>query len=296
MTYLHFTKMHGIGNDFIVIDCINQNFKMTTKIAKSIADRHFGIGADQILLIEKTSLPNANFKYRIFNSDGNEVENCGNGARCFVKFVHQKKLSNENPIIAEIKNGLISLNENSDGSVTVNMGKPSFDHQSLPFNTDNLTYNTKSLEKIWEIKTENNGIVLLSVLSISNPHAVIEIDNINTDLVSIIGPIIESHNRFPNKVNVGFMQIKDSHHILLRVYERGAGETLACGTGACAAVVSGIRRGLLQSPVHVQTKGGTISIDWNGSDIKMTGPASFVFDGKIKLDEILKESIDTKLL
>ncbi|WBF65485.1 MAG: diaminopimelate epimerase [Candidatus Kinetoplastibacterium crithidii] len=296
MTYLNFTKMHGIGNDFIVIDCINQNFKMTTAIAKSIADRHFGIGADQILLIEETDLPNAHFKYRIFNSDGHEVENCGNGARCFVKFIHQKKLSDKNPIIAEIKNGLISLHENSDGSVTVNMGKPSFEHQNLPFNTDNLNCTTKSLEKIWEIKTENNGIVLLSVLSISNPHAIIEVDNINTDLVSIIGPVIESHNRFPNKVNVGFMQIKDPHNILLRVYERGAGETLSCGTGACAAVVSGIRRGLLQSPVNVKTKGGSISINWDGGDIRMTGPANFVFDGKIKLDELLNESVDTTLL
>ncbi|AFZ82959.1 hypothetical protein CKCE_0536 [Candidatus Kinetoplastibacterium crithidii (ex Angomonas deanei ATCC 30255)] len=176
------------------------------------------------------------------------------------------------------------------------MGKPSFEYKSLPFNTDNLTYTTKSLEKIWAIETENNGIVLLSVLSISNPHAVIEVDNINTDLVSIIGPVIESHNRFPNKVNVGFMQIKDSNHILLRVYERGAGETLACGTGACAAVVSGIRRGLLHSPVNVQTKGGSISINWDGGDIKMTGPASFVFDGKIELDKLLRESVATTLL
>ncbi|AGF47230.1 diaminopimelate epimerase [Candidatus Kinetoplastibacterium desouzaii TCC079E] len=285
---LNFTKMHGVGNDFIVINCINQNFILTAEIAKALANRNFGIGADQILLVENSINPEADFRYRIFNSTGEEVENCGNGARCFVKFVHKYNLSNKNPIKAEITSGIITLNENNDGSVTVDMGKPSFDPESLPFNTESLEFRKQSLETLWQLKTEKNKTLLLSVLSISNPHAIIVIDDINTNEVSLIGPEIESHPRFIKKVNVSFMQIKDQHSILLRVYERGAGETLACGTGACASVVSGIRRGLLQSPVLVHTKGGVLSIDWDGKSIKMTGPASFVFDGQISINNLMQ--------
>ncbi|AGF48653.1 diaminopimelate epimerase [Candidatus Kinetoplastibacterium oncopeltii TCC290E] len=285
---LNFTKMHGIGNDFIVINGIEQPVVMTTELAKAMADRNFGIGADQILLVEKTNNKNADFRYRIFNANGSEVEHCGNGARCFVRFIHKHKLSNKNPIIAEIsKNILISLYENNDNSVIVNMGSPDLSLKSIPFNNSGLQSKIQSQEILWELELDSDTNIYFSVLSIPNPHAVICVEKLDDDFVKKVGPFLESNERFSQGINVGFMQIIDRKNISIRVYERGSGETLSCGTGACAAVVSGIRRGLLDSPVQVHTRGGTLLIFWDGENVQMQGSAEFVFDGTIDIMKII---------
>ncbi|CAB3900151.1 Diaminopimelate epimerase [Achromobacter insuavis] len=287
----NFTKMHGAGNDFVVLDGVRQAIEMTPERARALGDRHFGIGADQILLVECATRPDADFRYRIFNSDGSEVEHCGNGARCFVRFVHEQGLSDRNPLRAEIATGILVLDEGDDEQVTVDMGSTRFDPAALPFDTSGLASRTEGQDTLWELELDvPAGLprsVALSAVAISNPHAVQVVDNVDTAPVAVVGPLIENHPRFARRVNAGFMQIVDRHNIRLRVHERGAGETLACGTGACAAVAAGIRRSLLDSPVRVQTRGGVLTIAWNGDQLRMTGPAESVFTGQVDIDKLV---------
>ncbi|HBI82879.1 MAG TPA: diaminopimelate epimerase [Alcaligenaceae bacterium] len=282
----NFTKMHGAGNDFVVLDGVRAAIEMTPERARAIAHRHFGIGCDQILLVDTPSHPEADFRYRIFNADGSEVEHCGNGARCFVKFVHEQKLSARNPLRAEIATGLITLEAKQNGEVEVEMGQTRFDPEALPFDPDGLETRSLNNDTLYGLPI-GEQTVWLSLVAISNPHAVQVVDDVDLAPVATIGPAIESHPRFARRVNAGFMQIIDRHTIHLRVYERGAGETLACGTGACAAVAAGIRRGLLDSPVRVRTHGGWLSIAWDGKALRMTGPAVTVFSGSIDIDKLL---------
>lgn len=284
-----FSKMHGAGNDFVVLDGVRQSIDMTPERARALAHRQFGIGADQILLVEAPNHPQADFKYRIFNADGSEVEHCGNGARCFVRFVHEQKLSSRNPLKAEIATGLIVLEEAEDATVTVSMGQTRFDPEAVAFDTTNLTSVPDHDDTLWSLPLDNGDTVQVSLVAISNPHAVQIVDDVSTAPVSLQGPLIESHPRFAHRVNAGFMQIVDTHTINLRVYERGAGETLACGTGACAAVVAGIRRARLQSPVTVRTRGGNLLIAWDGSQITMRGPAVTVFSSEINIDRLVAQ-------
>jgi diaminopimelate epimerase len=274
---LKFTKMHGAGNDFVVIDGIRQSPALTPEKLRLIADRHFGIGCDQILLVEKSQRHDADFRYRIFNADGGEVEQCGNGARCFVRFVHEKKLTTKKEIVVETKSCLISPKLEDDGRVTVNMGAPVFEAARIPFVSDS--------DEITQTLDVEGLAVQISAVSMGNPHAVQVVTDVDAAPVLQQGPLIENHMRFPKRVNAGFMQVLDRAHIKLRVYERGAGETLSCGTGACAAVVTGIRRGLLDDSVHVATRGGALTITWNGgtNPVLMTGPAITVFEGEINL-------------
>ena len=287
----NFTKMHGAGNDFVVLDGVRQAIEMTPERARALLGRHFGIGADQILLVERATRPDADFRYRIFNSDGSEVEHCGNGARCFVRFVHEQGLSDRNPLRAEIATGILVLDEGDDEQVTVEMGSTRFDPAALPFDTAGLTSRTEGQDTLWELELDVPAdlprSVALSAVAISNPHAVQVVDNVDTAPVAVVGPLIEDHPRFARRVNAGFMQIVDRNNIRLRVHERGAGETLACGTGACAAVAAGIRRGLLDSPVRVQTRGGVLTIAWNGDQLRMTGPAESVFTGQVDIDKLV---------
>ncbi|GAB5605210.1 diaminopimelate epimerase [Sideroxyarcus sp. TK5] len=274
---LKFTKMHGAGNDFVVLDGIRQSLALTPEKLRFIADRHFGIGCDQILLVERSQRHDADFRYRIFNADGGEVEQCGNGARCFVRFVHEKQLTGKKEIVVETKSGLISPKLEDDGRVTVNMGAPVFEAARIPFAS-------VSDEAIQTLDVAGQAVQITAV-SMGNPHAVQVVADADTAPVEQLGPLIEHHARFPNRVNAGFMQVLDRTHIRLRVFERGAGETLSCGTGACAAVVAGIRRGLLDDTVHVATRGGTLTITWQGdaNPVLMTGPAITVFEGEINL-------------
>ncbi len=274
---LKFTKMHGAGNDFVVIDATHKPVGLTREQLRLLADRHFGVGCDQILLVEKPHTEEADFRYRIFNADGGEVEQCGNGARCFVRFVHDRKLTGKREIVVETKGGLISPRLEDDGRVTVNMGAPIFDAARIPFITD-----SSALIQPLDVTGE---IMQITALSMGNPHAVQVVSDVEHAPVIAQGVFIERHPRFPNRVNAGFMQVVDRTHIKLRVYERGAGETLSCGTGACAAVVTGIRRGLLDERVQVATRGGMLSIAWKGGDspVMMTGPAISVFEGEIDL-------------
>lgn len=274
---LKFSKMHGLGNDFVVLDGVRQQVLLSPEQLRFLADRNFGVGCDQILLVEKPSQPGVDFRYRIFNADGGEVEQCGNGARCFVRFVHDTGLTDKREIRVETQMGIISPRLESDGLVTVDMGVPRFLPNQIPFvhDEDVVIYSLDVADETLEI----------SVVSMGNPHAVQVVESVDTAAVSDHGPLIENHERFPQRVNAGFMQIVDRHAIKLRVYERGSGETLACGTGACAAVVTGIRRGLLDSPVRVTTRGGDLNIAWAGTDqpVLMTGPAVTVFSGEIEL-------------
>ena len=274
--FLKFTKMHGTGNDFVVIDGVRQHISLSPEQLRLLADRHFGVGCDQILLVEKPRHKEADFRYRIFNADGGEVEQCGNGARCFVRFVHDRGLTSKREIVVETVSGLISPRLEDDGRVTVNMGAPVFDPERIPF---------AGLGAVSEPLEVAGEMLEISALSMGNPHAVQVVADVEHAPVAKQGPLIEQHPRFPKRVNAGFMQVKDRSHIRLRVYERGSGETLSCGTGACAAVVAGIRRGLLDSPVSVATRGGLLTIAWNGEDapVLMTGPAITVFEGEINL-------------
>ncbi len=287
----NFTKMHGAGNDFVVLDGVRQAIEMTPERARALGDRHFGIGADQILLVEPATRPDADFRYRIFNSDGTEVEHCGNGARCFVRFVHEQGLSDRNPLRAEIATGILVLDEGDDEQVTVEMGSTRFDPAALPFDTAGLASRAQGQDTLWDLELDAPAdlprTVSVSAVAISNPHAVQVVDNVDTAPVAVLGPLIETHPRFPRRVNAGFMQVVDRHNIRLRVFERGAGETLACGTGACAAVAAGIRRGLLDSPVRVQTRGGVLTVAWNGEQLRMTGPAESVFTGQVDIDKLV---------
>ena len=274
---LNFTKMQGAGNDFVVIDSYSQIVTLTTEQIRHIANRYFGVGCDQLLMVEKTETPNVDFRYRIFNADGGEVEQCGNGARCFVRFVVEKRLTEKHEITVETASGIISLKLQDDGQVTVNMGAPRFLPAQIPF----LANEPSHLYPLALSLTTIN----ISALSMGNPHAVTLVDNVDTAPVAEFGPQIESHPSFPQRVNAGFMQVVSPHEINLRVYERGSGETLACGTGACAAAVSGIQLGLLSSPVSVNTRGGILNIAWDGDEhpVMMTGPAEIVFDGQINI-------------
>jgi diaminopimelate epimerase len=274
---LKFTKMHGAGNDFVVLDSTRQKIDLSPEQMRLLADRRFGVGCDQILLVEKPQHKNADFRYRIFNADGGEVEQCGNGARCFMRFVYDNKLTSKREITVETKCGLIVPRLEEDGRVTVNMDAPIFEAIRIPFTGGNGA-TSEPLEV-------SGQTLQISAVSMGNPHAVQVVDDIELAPVETLGAKIENHPRFPNRVNAGFMQIKDRHHIKLRVYERGAGETLSCGTGACAAVVAGIRLNLLDSPVNVATRGGTLTIAWqgDGSPVLMTGPAMTVFVGEINL-------------
>ncbi|MEW5892673.1 MAG: diaminopimelate epimerase [Pseudomonadota bacterium] len=274
---LKFTKMHGAGNDFVVFDGINQRVALTPEQLRFIADRHFGIGCDQILLVEAPTQAGVDFRYRIFNADGGEVSQCGNGARCFVRFVHDKGLTAKREIRVETASGIIAPRLEDNGQVTVDMGPPRFEPADIPFIAE-----TRATTYVLDIA---DGPVEIVALSMGNPHAVLETCNVETAPVATWGPEIERHPRFPQRVNVGFMQLLHRRAIKLRVYERGSGETLSCGTGACAAVVAGIQRGLLDSRVEVQTRGGTLTIRWagEGSPVYLTGPAVSVFEGTIEL-------------
>lgn len=284
-----FTKMQGAGNDFVVLDGLSQVIEMTPERARAIAHRQFGVGCDQILLVDAPADPEADFRYRIFNSDGSEVEHCGNGARCFVRFVHERKLSSRNPIRAEIATGLITLTELESGEVRVEMGQTRFEPAELPFDHTDLATRIVGQDTQYALPLDGfDEPFWLSLVAISNPHAVQTVADVQRAPVAEVGPKIESHPRFPKRVNVGFMQIMNPHEIRIRVYERGAGETLACGTGACAAVASGIRQGLLQSPVKVHTRGGHLTIEWDGSTLFMTGPAQTVFEGSLDIDSLVK--------
>lgn len=275
--HIKFTKMQGIGNDFVVIDGFSQSIELSAEQIRHLADRHFGVGCDQLLLVEKPTNIHADFRYRIFNADGGEVEQCGNGARCFVRFVHEKNLTDKTQICVETANGLIYPKLEDNGLITVNMGEPRFEPLQIPFIADQsaLTYalniNTMQVE--------------ISTVSMGNPHAVQIVESIDNAPLQTQGPLIENHPQFPQRVNAGFMQIINPHEIKLRVFERGAGETLACGTGACAATVAGIRLGKLQSPVKVVMRGGELNIIWDGenSPVMMTGPAVTVFEGSIEI-------------
>jgi diaminopimelate epimerase len=287
---LNFTKMHGTGNDFIVLDGLNQALALTSEQVRCLADRHFGIGADQVLLVERPTVTGVDFKYRIFNHDGGEVEHCGNGARCFVKFVRERGLTDQRSVRVQVQNGIITLTMQDDGNVVVDMGAPILDPQRVPFDTTGLSPRTVGEDTLWPLEV-NGHVAWLSVLSMGNPHAVQIVDEVRNWPVEIDGPAIMSHARFPRRVNAGFVEVVDRHTMKLRVYERGAGETLACGTGACAAVVTGIRRGLFDSPVTVHTCGGPLSIEWDGradpsASLRMAGPAVTVFEGTVELDDL----------
>ena len=274
---IKFTKMHGLGNDFVVLDAIHQSFVPTAAQARFLADRHFGIGCDQVLVVEAPTQPGVDFRYRIFNAAGSEVEQCGNGARCFARFIHDRGLAEKREIRVETKSGIIAPRLEDDGRVTVDMGVPRLSPDEVPFESDRL-------DVVQPLQVNDKSFDITAV-SMGNPHAVQVVVDVDEFPVGRYGPLIEAHPRFPRRVNAGFMEIIDRRAIRLRVYERGAGETLACGTGACAAVVAGILRGLLDSPVRVETRGGALSIAWAGPNksVMMTGPAVTVFEGEATL-------------
>ena len=273
---LSFSKMHGLGNDFVILDCLSQCYMPQTKHMVKLADRHFGVGCDQILIIEPPTQPENDFSYRIFNADGSEVEQCGNGARCFAKYVFERGLTAKKIIKVETANGLIELHI-EEGGIRVNMGPPILNPAQIP-------YQAATQQAQYKLHIDNDEYAI-SAVSMGNPHLVYQVDDINTAPVNTLGPLFESHKDFPNRCNAGFMQIIDKSFIKLRVFERGAGETLACGSGACAAVVAGIELGLLDNNVTVELPGGKIQIQWQGGDspVYQVGPADFVFDGQIRL-------------
>jgi len=275
---LRFTKMHGLGNDFVVIDATRAPVDLTPARVKAIADRHFGVGCDQLLVVEPATQPGVDFRYRIFNADGGEVEQCGNGARCFVRFVHDKGLTDKREIRVETKSGVIAPRLREDGLVTVDMGVPELTPAKVPFVSDS--------DALVQPLQVGEATVAITAVSMGNPHAVQVVADVDAAPVAEQGALIERHPRFPARVNAGFLQVVDAHRVRLRVFERGAGETLACGTGACAAVVAGIVRNLVESPVRVETRGGELEIAWDGpgTPVLMTGPAVTVFEGEMSLD------------
>ncbi|MFW8650283.1 diaminopimelate epimerase [Vibrio diabolicus] len=273
--HFHFSKMHGLGNDFMVVDCITQNVFFSQDLIRRLADRHTGVGFDQLLVVEAPYDPETDFHYRIFNADGSEVEQCGNGARCFACFVRLKGLTNKYSISVSTKKGKMILNIEDDGEVTVNMGVPEFEPNKIPFKA-------KQKEKTY-IMRAGEKTLFCGAVSMGNPHVVTVVDDVDTADVDTLGPLLESHERFPERVNAGFMQVVSRDHIRLRVYERGAGETQACGSGACAAVAVGILQGLLDENVKVSLPGGELRIAWQGpgKPLFMTGPTTHVFDGQL---------------
>ena len=274
---LKFSKMHGLGNDFMVVDLVSQSARIYPDQVRSLADRNFGIGFDQLLIVEPPGDPDMDFRYRIYNADGSEVEQCGNGARCFARFVYDKRLTSKKEIQVETAGGNIELRLTDDGWVTVDMGAPRLIPEQIPFQAGEQT-------SCYDIEVDGSSYQIGAV-SMGNPHSVLVVDDVDTAPVDVLGPAIESHPRFPNRVNAGFMQVISRNEVRLRVYERGAGETLACGTGACAAVVAGRVQGLLDEEVQVHLPGGTLRIQWQGegSPVLMTGPATRVFEGQIYL-------------
>lgn len=277
---MSFTKMHGLGNDFVVIDGVSRPLSLTSRQIRRIADRRFGIGCDQVLLVERAVGNGADFRYRIFNADGDEVEQCGNGARCLVRFLRDKGLTDKAEVAVETLSGMIHPRMEADGQVTVDMGVPRFEPLEVPFGAPGR-------ENVYDLEVAGET-VKVSVLSMGNPHAVQIVPDVELAPVSIQGPLIERHSRFPRRVNAGFMQIVDRAHIRLRVYERGAGETPACGSGACAAVVAGRQRGMLDDSVEVALPGGKLRVSWagEGQAVWLTGPAAAVFEGTIDLDNL----------
>ena len=286
---LHFTKMHGAGNDFVVLDGTRGPIELSASQVRHLGDRRFGVGADQILSIERSSTPGVDFRYRIHNNSGEEVEHCGNGARCFMRYVHERGLTDKTRVRVETVNNLLELQLQADGRVTVDMNLPIFDLQRVPFDASGLTPRREGGMELWPLALQDGssaGIsVEVAVLSMGNPHAVMRVQDTTTAAVAQLGPLIEAHPRFARKVNAGFVQVQGLGQARLRVYERGAGETLACGTGACAAVVAGVRLGWFGRSVEVQTRGGGLRIDWPGdsASVLMTGPATTVFEGEIEL-------------
>ena len=282
---LRFTKMHGAGNDFVVLDGTRAPIELTPDQLRRLGDRRFGVGADQILMVEPAQTPGVDFRYRIFNNSGDEVEHCGNGARCFVKFVHQRGLTTRKTIKVETVNNLLELALQDDGRVTVDMNRPVFELAQVPFDAHGLKSRHEGQFELWPLDIGEGRRLEVAVLSMGNPHAVHRVADVREAPVAALGPVIEAHARFPNKVNAGFLQVLSRSQIALRVYERGAGETLSCGTGACAAVVAGIRLGWLDRRVDVQARGGLLTVEWPGDDatVLMTGPAETVFEGEIAL-------------
>ncbi|CEI51667.1 diaminopimelate epimerase [Acinetobacter bereziniae] len=274
---LEFTKMHGLGNDFMVVDLISQRAFFDAMTIRRLADRHFGIGFDQLLIVEPPDFPNVDFKYRIFNADGSEVEQCGNGVRCFARFVYERQLTNKKRFKVQTSAGIVEPELGENGWVRVNMGYPKFLPQEIPFIAEEP-------DALYDIALADNQSLTIDVVNMGNPHAVTIVTDVLTADVTHIGPQVESHERFPQRVNAGFMQIVDEKHARLRVFERGVGETMACGTGACAAAVSGMRRGLLANNVEIELAGGKLQIEWKEGDVVwMTGPTATVYEGRLDL-------------
>ena len=293
---IQFTKMQGAGNDFVVLDETRARLNLNPAQYRFLADRHFGVGADQVLTVLPSPAPGVDFEYKIHNADGGEVEQCGNGARCFLSFVRANQLSSKSRVMVQTKNRLLELQMQPDGQVSVDMEPPIFDLAQVPFIPPGLQSQADDEWQVWSLILEgrerdlsDNGLVSVAVVSMGNPHAVMLVEDVDTAPVGTVGPRVQRHSAFSQGVNVGFMQILGRTHIRLRVYERGAGETLACGTGACAAVVCGIRLGLLDASVTVHTRGGELTVQWAGGDasVMMTGPATFVFSGEIDIPDDL---------
>ena len=289
--HIRFTKMQGAGNDFVVLDETRGRLGLSSAQYRWLADRHFGVGADQILSVRPAPSAGLDFEYVIHNADGGEVEHCGNGARCFVRYVHEKGLSARNPLRVKVQQGELELRMNADGRVTVDMGPPVFEPPRVPFDVSGLQPQAMGGFERWPLMLADGAQADVAVLSMGNPHAVMLVDDVDTAPVAVLGPQIERHARFPRRVNAGFLQVLSRSSVRLRVYERGAGETLACGTGACAAVVAGIRLGLLDERVDVQTHGGVLTIEWHDTPdhqrpVLMTGPATTVFEGEIDVPDL----------
>lgn len=283
--HIRFTKMQGAGNDFVVLDETQGLLGLTPAQYRFLADRHWGVGADQILSVRSATLPDVDFAYVIHNSDGGEVEHCGNGARCFVRFVRAQGMTDKTTIKVQVKGGIISLSELADGSVQVDMGPPVFELSRVPFDASQATALDGRAALLWHLSLNAQDHVNVAVLSMGNPHAVMRVQDVATAPVATWGPLIEHHAAFPKRVNAGFLQVVSRSEVKLRVYERGAGETLACGTGACAAVVAGIRQNWLDPKVQVHTQGGVLTIEWQGegSSVLMSGPATTVFTGEMEI-------------
>ena len=290
--HFRFTKMQGAGNDFVVLDETRGRLGLNVSQYRFLADRHFGVGADQILTVRPSPAPGLDFEYIIHNADGGEVEHCGNGARCFVRYVRDKGLTQKTSVRVKVQQGEIELHMNPDGRVTVDMGAPVFDWERVPFNPLGLISDQVNGWPVFDLPLmapdATPVMARVAVLSMGNPHAVQRVDNVDSFPVQVQGPLVENHLAFPKRVNAGFMQIVSSSQIKLRVFERGSGETLACGTGACAAVVAGIRQGWLDNRVDVQARGGVLTIEWAGladSPVLLTGPATPVFEGEIDVPD-----------
>ena len=277
---LEFTKMHGLGNDFLMLDLVTQRVRLDEALIRRLSDRHFGVGFDQLLVVEPPHQPDVDFRYRIFNADGSEVSQCGNGARCFARFVRDRRLTRKDTLRVETASGIITLQIDSQGWVTVDMGPPRLEPSAIPFVADNA-----ALDYRIEVDGE---LYQIAAVSMGNPHAVLRVDDVDSAPVATLGPRLESHPRFPERVNVGFMQVLSRQEIKLRVYERGAGETLACGTGACAAAVAAMRWGLVDRDIKVHLPGGSLRIRWShdNASVLMTGPTARVFDGTLRVNDV----------